>query len=145
LVASCDLALASEEARFCTPGVDIGLFCSTPMVALTRNVAPKHAMEMLLTGAPIDAAQAARIGLVNRVVATGTEREEALALARRIAAKPTATVRLGKAAFHRQRPMELADAYRHATQVMIANMLHADAVEGIGAFLDKRPPAWTDG
>ena len=142
LVASCDLAVASDQARFCTPGVDIGLFCATPMVALTRNIAPKSAMVMLLTGEPISAAEAARIGLVNHVVAAGSERAAALALARRIADKPAATVRLGKAAFHRQRTMDLADAYRDATKVMIANMLHADAAEGIGAFVDKRPPVW---
>jgi enoyl-CoA hydratase/carnithine racemase len=142
LVASCDLAVASAHANFCTPGVDIGLFCSTPMVALSRNVMRKHAMEMLLTGETISADDAVRIGLVNRVVAPGREREESLRLARQIAAKPSATVRLGKQAFHRQLAMDLPEAYRLASEVMVENMLHADAVEGIGAFLDKRPPRW---
>ncbi len=144
LVASCDLAVASSAAGFCTPGVDIGLFCSTPGVALARNVARKHAMEMLLTGETVSAEHAARIGLVNRVVAPRTEREQAIALARRIAQKSALTVRLGKEAFYRQVEMELAEAYRFAAQVMVDNMLRRDAAEGIGAFLDKRSPAWED-
>jgi len=144
LVASCDLAVASSLAGFCTPGVDIGLFCSTPMVALTRNVARKQAMEMLLTGDTVGAEHAARIGLVNRVVAPGAEREEAIKLARQIAAKSAMTVRLGKEAFYRQAEMSLADAYRHACQVMVENMLRPDAAEGIGAFIDKRKPVWED-
>jgi enoyl-CoA hydratase/carnithine racemase len=144
LVASCDLAVASTRAGFCTPGVDIGLFCSTPGVALGRNVARKHAMEMLLTGDTIAAEDAARIGLVNRVVAPGTERDAAIALARRIAAKPATTVRLGKSAFHRQGEMNLADAYRFASQIMIENLLRDDAEEGIGAFVQKRQPKWDD-
>jgi enoyl-CoA hydratase/carnithine racemase len=144
LVASCDLAVAANGARFCTPGVDIGLFCSTPMVALTRNVAPKHALEMLFTGEPIAAAEALRIGLVNHVVADGEVRDAALALARRIAGKSTAVVRLGKETFRRQAGLPLADAYALAAQAMVANMLDADAVEGIAAFLEKRPPHWTD-
>jgi enoyl-CoA hydratase/carnithine racemase len=144
LVASCDLAVASSLAGFCTPGVDIGLFCTTPMVALTRNVARKHAMDMLLTGDTISAEHAARIGLVNRVVAPGSEREQAIKLARQIAAKPAATVRLGKETFYRQVEMGLQDAYRMASQTMVENMLHRDAVEGIDAFLEKRQPTWED-
>ncbi len=142
LVASCDLAVASSAANFCTPGVDIGLFCSTPMVALSRDVAPKHAMEMLLTGEPIGAEDARRIGLVNRVVSPGTERDEAIALAHRIASKSAVAVRLGKEAFYRQIGMGLSDAYRLASQVMVENMLRDDAAEGIGAFLEKRAPEW---
>ncbi|MEX0752587.1 MAG: enoyl-CoA hydratase [Xanthobacteraceae bacterium] len=142
LVASCDLAIASSAAKFATPGVNIGLFCSTPMVALSRNVSRKHAMEMLLTGDTIAAEDAARIGLVNRVVPPGAEREEALKLARQIASKPAATVKIGKEAFYRQLEMTLADAYRHAAQVMVENMLARDAAEGISAFIEKRRPKW---
>jgi enoyl-CoA hydratase/carnithine racemase len=144
LVASCDLAVASSLAGFCTPGVDIGLFCTTPMVALTRNVAPKHAMDMLLTGETVSAEHAARIGLVNRVVSPGTEREHAIKLARQIAAKSAMAVRLGKEAFYRQADMSLNDAYRFASQVIVENLLRYDAAEGIGAFLEKRPPVWED-
>jgi len=142
LVASCDLALASTNARFQTPGVDIGLFCSTPMVALTRNVARKHALEMLFTGEAVTADHAARIGLINRVVAPDVLRAEALALTRLIASKPARTVRLGKAAFRRQAALPLADAYRLAAGVMVENLLDADAVEGISAFIGKRTPRW---
>jgi enoyl-CoA hydratase/carnithine racemase len=144
LVASCDLAVASSLAGFCTPGVDIGLFCSTPGVALARNVPRKHAMEMLLTGETVSAEQAARIGLVNRVVAPGAEREQAIRLARRIAQKSAMTVRIGKEAFYAQVDMGLGDAYRFASQVMVENMLRRDAAEGIGAFLEKRRPVWED-
>ena len=144
LVASCDLAVASSLAGFCTPGVDIGLFCSTPMVALTRNVARKHAMDMLLTGDTISAEHAARIGLINRVVSPGNEREQAIKLAMQIAAKSAMTVRLGKETFYRQIEMGLSDAYRLASQTMIENMLRRDAVEGIDAFLEKRSPEWDD-
>ena len=144
LVASCDLAVASEAATFATPGVDIGLFCSTPMVALSRNVPRKQAMEMLLTGEPISAATAQAIGLVNRVVAAGSERDEAIALAERIALKSAYTVKLGKAAFYRQAEMSLADAYRYAAEVMTENMMARDAEEGIGAFIEKREPKWQD-
>ena len=144
LVASCDLAVASAAARFCTPGVHIGLFCSTPMVALSRNVAPKHAMEMLLTGEMISAEDAYRFGLVNRVVPAGEELEAARAMARIIAAKSTLTVRIGKKAFYEQLDMSLADAYRHASAVMTENMLARDAEEGIGALLAKREPHWED-
>jgi enoyl-CoA hydratase/carnithine racemase len=144
LVASCDLAIASAAAKFATPGVNIGLFCSTPMVALTRNVSPKHAMEMLLTGDLIAAEDAARIGLVNRVVAAGREHAEALKLAETIAGKSTLTVKIGKEAFYRQAEMSLADAYKYASEVMVENMLARDAEEGIGAFIEKRAPKWQD-
>jgi enoyl-CoA hydratase/carnithine racemase len=144
LVAGCDLAVASATARFATPGVNIGLFCSTPMVALSRNVARKHAMEMLLTGDLISAEEALRIGLVNRVVAPGSEREEALALARKIATKSTHVVKIGKEAFYRQAELDLAAAYAFASNVMVENMLARDAEEGIAAFVEKRPPTWED-
>ena len=144
LVASCDLAVASEAATFATPGVDIGLFCSTPMVALSRNVPRKQAMEMLLTGEPVAAATARDIGLVNRVVAAGAEREAAIALAEKVALKSAYTVKLGKAAFYRQAEMSLADAYRYAAGVMTENMMARDAEEGIGAFIEKREPKWHD-
>ena len=144
LVASCDLAIASAGARFATPGVNIGLFCSNPMVALSRNVAPKHAMELLLTGEAIAAQDAARIGLVNRVVAAGTERDEAVALARKIAAKSGHVVKIGKEAFYRQIDMDLARAYDYATDVMVENMMARDAAEGISAFIEKRTAKWED-
>jgi enoyl-CoA hydratase/carnithine racemase len=144
LVASCDLAVASEAATFATPGVDIGLFCSTPMVALSRNVPRKQAMEMLLTGEPISANTAREIGLVNRVVTAGTERDAAIALAQKVALKSAYTVKLGKAAFYRQAEMSLADAYRYAAEVMTENMMARDAEEGIGAFIEKREPRWQD-
>ena len=144
LVASCDLAIASHEANFCTPGVNIGLFCSTPMVALSRNVPRKQAMEMLLTGEPVSAATAQSIGLVNRVVPSGTEREAAIALAQKVALKSAYTVKLGKEAFYRQIEMNLADAYRFAAEVMTENMMARDAEEGIGAFIEKRDPKWQD-
>jgi enoyl-CoA hydratase/carnithine racemase len=142
LVASCDLAVASDAARFATPGVNIGLFCSTPMVALSRNVARKAAMEMLLTGEMIDAQESRRIGLVNRVVAVEALAGETMALAQLIASKPRATVKTGKEAFYRQLEMPLAEAYDYASRVMAENMLHAEAGEGIGAFLEKREPIW---
>jgi enoyl-CoA hydratase/carnithine racemase len=142
LVASCDLAVASSAARFATPGVDIGLFCSTPMVALSRNVARKHAMEMLLTGDAVAADEARRIGLVNRVVEPGRARAEALALARQIASKAGAVVKLGKEAFYRQMEMDLAGAYSYTAEVMVENMLARDAEEGIRAFIEKREPRW---
>jgi len=144
LVASCDLAVASEAASFATPGVDIGLFCSTPMVALSRNVPRKQAMEMLLTGEPVDARTAQGLGLVNRVVAPGTERKAAIALAQKVALKSAYTVKLGKEAFYRQAEMNLADAYRYAAEVMTENMMARDAEEGIGAFIEKREPKWQD-
>jgi enoyl-CoA hydratase/carnithine racemase len=144
LVASCDLAVASEVASFATPGVDIGLFCSTPMVALSRNVPRKQAMEMLLTGEPVPAAEARNIGLVNSVVPAGQERDAAIALAQKVALKSAYTVKLGKEAFYRQIEMSLADAYRYAAEVMTENMMARDAEEGIGAFIEKREPKWQD-
>ena len=143
LVASCDLAVASTAARFATPGVDIGLFCSTPMVALSRSVPRKAAMEMLLTGEMIDAEKAWRIGLVNRLAAPQMLEAETMALAGLIAAKPRRTLKTGKEAFYRQMEMPLAEAYDHASKVMTENMLGAEAEEGIGAFLEKREPHWT--
>jgi enoyl-CoA hydratase/carnithine racemase len=144
LVATCDLAVASRNAKFSTPGVHIGLFCSTPMVALSRTVARKHAMEMLLTGDMTSADDAYRIGLVNRVVEPGAARDEALKLARKIAAKSAAVVRLGKEAFYRQIEMDVVDAYSYANEVMLRNMMARDAEEGIGAFIEKREPRWGD-
>ena len=144
LVASCDLAVVSAEARFATPGVNIGLFCSTPMVALSRNLSRKQAMEMLLTGEMIDAQEALRIGLVNRVVPSDMLETETMKLARLIADKPRHTVKIGKEAFYRQLEMPLAEAYDYASEVMTANMLAADAEEGIGAFIEKRPPKWPE-
>jgi enoyl-CoA hydratase/carnithine racemase len=144
LVASCDLAVASQAAKFATPGVNIGLFCSTPMVALSRNVSRKHAMQMLLTGDLISAEDASRIGLVNEIVPAGQERAAAIKLAEKIAAKSTLTVKIGKEAFYRQAEMSLADAYDYASQVMVENMLARDAEEGIGAFIEKRDAKWQD-
>ena len=142
LVASCDLAIAGEAAGFCTPGVHIGLFCSTPMVALSRNVAPKHAMEMLLLGDRVPALDAARMGLVNRVVPVGQAKAEALRLARTIASKSAVAVSIGKKAFYEQLTMPLPQAYAHASRVMVDNMLDRDAQEGIGAFMARRDPVW---
>jgi enoyl-CoA hydratase/carnithine racemase len=144
LVASCDLAVASSAARFATPGVNIGLFCSTPMVALSRNVSRKHAMEMLLTGEMIPADEAKRIGLVNRVVAPEVLETETTKLAELIASKPRTTVKIGKEAFYRQLEMGLSDAYDYASRVMTENMLAAEAAEGIGAFVEKREPKWPE-
>ncbi len=142
LVATCDLAIAGADARFCTPGVNIGLFCSTPMVALTRNLSRKHAMEMLLTGDMAGADDAVRFGLVNRVVPTGEALGAAQELAERIAAKSALTVKIGKRAFYEQADMSLADAYRHCSRVMIENLLAHDSCEGISAFIEKRQPEW---
>jgi enoyl-CoA hydratase/carnithine racemase len=144
LVASCDLALASPAAKFATPGVDIGLFCSTPMVALSRNVSRKAAMEMLLTGDMVSAEDAARIGLINRVVAAGSERNDAIALAQQIASKSSHTVKIGKKGFYRQAEMGTSQAYEYVSQVMVENLLSADAEEGICAFIEKRDPTWED-
>jgi enoyl-CoA hydratase/carnithine racemase len=144
LVASCDLAVASSAAKFATPGVNIGLFCSTPMVALSRNVSRKAAMEMLLTGELISAEHALRIGLVNRVVTPGNERAQALKLAENIAAKSALTVKIGKEAFYRQAEMPLAEAYKYSSEVMVENMMARDAEEGISAFIEKRDPTWQD-
>ena len=144
LVASCDLAIASTAAKFATPGVDIGLFCSTPMVALSRNIPRKHAMEMLLTGDMVSAERAAQIGLVNHVVPPGEERKAALALARQIASKSSYVLKIGKQAFYRQAEMSLAEAYNYASEVMTENMMAHDAEEGICAFIDKRDAQWED-
>lgn len=142
LVATCDLAVAAEAAKFATPGVNIGLFCSTPMVALARNVPRKRAMEMLLLGEMLSAAEAERHGLVNRVVPPGQVLDEALAMARIIAGKSQVTVAVGKEAFYRQIEQPLTEAYGYAAAVMVENMMARDAEEGIAAFLEKRPPVW---
>jgi len=144
LVASCDLAVASANAGFVTPGVNIGLFCSTPMVALSRNVARKHAMEMLLGGDIVPAERAAAMGLVNEVVPPGTERARAMEIAHAIASKSSHVVGIGKAAFYRQIELPLAEAYAYASEVMTENMMAADAEEGICAFIEKRKAAWQD-
>jgi enoyl-CoA hydratase/carnithine racemase len=144
LVASCDLAIASEAALFCTPGVNIGLFCSTPMVALSRDVAPKHAMEMLLTGDTIAAQEAARIGLVNRAVPANMLAETVGTMARKIASKSQMTIRTGKEAFHAQLDLNLEAAYAMTARVMAENLLKRDAEEGISAFTAKRRPQWSD-
>lgn len=144
LVATCDLAVTSETADFATPGVNIGLFCSTPMVALSRNVPRKRAMEMLLLGEAMSSADALSFGLVNRVVASGEVMNEALDMARIIAAKSKSTVAIGKAAFYRQAELSLDDAYAYASEVMVRNMMTADAGEGICAFVEKRHPEWKD-
>ncbi|MDW8352956.1 MAG: enoyl-CoA hydratase [Bryobacterales bacterium] len=142
LVATCDLAVASEEAAFATPGVRIGLFCTTPMVALTRAIGRKRAMEMLLTGEMIDARTAADWGLVNRVVPATELRAETRKLADKIAASSPLTVGLGKQAFYAQIDLDQAKAYAYAKEVMTMNSLAADAQEGMAAFLEKRTPCW---
>jgi enoyl-CoA hydratase/carnithine racemase len=142
LVASCDLAVAGADARFSTPGVHIGLFCSTPMVPLSRNLSRKHAMEMLLLGEMIRAPDAHRFGLVNRVVEAGEAETEARKMANVIASKSPLTLKLGKKAFYEQLDMSVPDAYAYASEVMVENMLARDAEEGIGAFIEKRDPVW---
>jgi enoyl-CoA hydratase/carnithine racemase len=144
LVASCDLAVASTAAKFATPGVDIGLFCSTPMVALSRNIARKHAMEMLLTGEAVSAEDAYRMGLINRVVNPGEEREKALEFAHQIAGKSSHIVKIGKEGFYRQAEMNLAEAYQYVSEVMVDNLMARDAKEGLNAFIEKREPKWED-
>jgi enoyl-CoA hydratase/carnithine racemase len=144
LVASCDLAVASANAGFVTPGVNIGLFCSTPMVALSRNVARKHAMEMLLGGEVVPAERAAVMGLINEVVPAGRERARAIEIAHNIALKSSHVIGIGKAAFYRQIELPLAEAYGYASDVMTDNMMASDAEEGICAFIEKRKPAWQD-
>ena len=143
LVASCDLAIASQEAAFCTPGVNIGLFCSTPMVALSRNVSRKQAMEMLLTGETIDAPTAREFGLVNRVVPREYLNQVVAKYAQTIASKSSLTLKIGKEAFYAQAELGLAEAYDYTARVMTENMLARDAEEGIGAFIGKRKPEWT--
>jgi len=142
LVASCDLAYASDSSRFATPGVNIGLFCSTPMVALSRNVSHKQAMEMLLSGEMISAMDAERIGLINRAMPEDKLSAAVMDMAARIASKSGTTLKIGKRAFYEQAEMSLSDAYAHTSQVMVENMLARDAAEGIGAFLEKRDPNW---
>lgn len=144
LVASCDLAVASTEARFATPGVNIGLFCSTPMVAISRNVPRKQTMEMLLTGRMVTPEEAVRIGLINKVVHPDALDAETSALAALVASKPVRTVKIGKEAFYRQLEMGLSDAYDYASRVMAENMLEAEAEEGICAFVEKRDPKWPE-
>jgi len=144
LVATCDLAVAARTASFGTTGINVGLFCSTPMVALSRNVGRKQALEILLTGDMISAEDAFRMGLVNRLAEPGVEYEDALAIARKIAAKPAPVVKVGKEAFYRQLEMGLSDAYRYAGEVMVENMLARDAEEGIAAFVEKRAPRWEE-
>ena len=144
LVASCDLAIASDQSSFTTPGVNIGLFCSTPMVALSRNVSNKHAMEMLLTGEACSAKRAEEIGLINRAVPVA-ELDAAIAqLTDKITSKSGKTLKIGKQAFYAQSEMPLEKAYAYCAEVMVENMLIRDAEEGIGAFLDKRSPNWSD-
>jgi len=142
LVATCDLALAGRSARFATPGIDIGLFCTTPMVALTRAIQPKHALAMLFTGQPIDAEEAARIGLVNRCVPDADLDAETEVLARALAQKSRAVLTRGKRAFQRQRDLDLERAYAEACEVMASDALTTEASEGIAAFLEKRRPRW---
>jgi enoyl-CoA hydratase/carnithine racemase len=144
LAASCDLVVASDEARFATPGVNIGLFCSTPMVPLSRAVGRKAAMEMLLTGDFISAERAREIGLVNRVVPVAKLDQEVSTLARKVAGMSALTLAIGKEAFYRQAELPLAEAYAYASEVMTRNMLARDAEEGIDAFLEKRSPQWED-
>ncbi|WP_228151095.1 enoyl-CoA hydratase [Tamilnaduibacter salinus] len=144
LVASCDLAYASPAAHFATPGVHIGLFCSTPMVALSRNVSNKAAMEMLLTGELIDAEQAAGIGLVNRVMSEDELSAYTTGIALTVASKSSMTLETGKKAFYRQLEMPLAEAYEYTSTIMVENLLKRDAEEGINAFIEKRPPQWSD-
>ena len=144
LVASCDLAISSSEARFATPGVNIGLFCSTPMVALSRNVKKKDAMKMLLTGDLIDASEAKRIGLINDFVSSDDLKTNVNNLANKIAKKPSLTIETGKKAFYRQHELDLAEAYNYTSQIMSENILDHDAIEGIGSFLEKRKPNWKD-
>lgn len=143
LVASCDLAVSSDNARFATPGVNIGLFCSTPMVALTRTVAPKHAMELLLLGDLVSAARACEMGLINWSVPSEQLAEYTTSLATKIASKSRKTLSIGKQAFYKQREQSLAQAYENCSAVMTDNMMTADAQEGIDAFIHKRKPAWT--
>jgi len=144
LVASCDLAIAADSAKFSTPGVHIGLFCSTPMVAVSRNVHDKHAMEMLLTGDMVPAHRAAEIDLINRAVPADTLAAAVMEMAEKIASKSSMTLKTGKAAYYAQRNMSLSDAYDYASNVMVENMLARDAEEGINAFIEKRPAQWQD-
>jgi len=142
LVASCDLAIAADTARFATPGVNIGLFCSTPMVALSRNIGRKQAMEMLLLGEMVPAARALEFGLINQAVPEAELEAAVTEMAGKIAAKSPLVLKIGKEAFYRQLELGLSDAYDYASRVMTENMLARDAGEGIDAFIEKRPPVW---
>ena len=144
LVASCDLAYANNSAKFATPGVNIGLFCSTPMVAISRNISNKHSMEMLLTGDLISSEQAAKIGLINEVSYEDKLKDFVLNKALKISKKSAITLKIGKQAFYKQIDMKLSDAYNYASKVMVENMLKLDAKEGIDAFINKRKPNWKD-
>ncbi len=144
LVASCDLAIASDSSKFATPGVNIGLFCSTPMVALSRNVSKKDSMKMLLTGDMVDAVEAKRISLINDHVPDDRLNDSVMSLANKIATKPLSTVKIGKDAFYRQYEMSLSEAYKYTSKVMTINSLSDDAKEGITSFLEKRDPIWRD-
>ena len=143
LVASCDLAYASENSKFATPGVNIGLFCSTPMVALSRVVKSKHSMEMLLTGDFIDANKAKNIGLINNYFSEDSLVDEIRQMANKIANKSSQTVKIGKKAFYNQAQMKTDDAYKYASEIMIENMMNQDSDGGISAFLEKREPNWS--
>ena len=143
LVASCDLAIAADDALFATPGVNLGLFCSTPMVALSRNVSRKHTMEMLLTGDMIDAATAEKFGLINHAVNSDNLDATVIELAEKITSKSPLTLKTGKQAFYRQLELGLREAYEYTGAVMVRNMMTDDAVEGIDAFIEKRTPEWT--
>ena len=144
LISSCDLAYSSENSQFATPGVNIGLFCSTPMVPLSRTVGKKQAMEMLLTGDLIDSKKALNIGLINNVFETEKLQENVLKIANKIASKSSATIKIGKDAFYKQKDMSLKEAYDYTSKIMTKNMLHKDSEEGITAFLEKRSPHWKD-
>ena len=144
LVASCDLAYASDKSKFATPGVNIGLFCSTPMVAVSRNISNKHSMEMLLGGDLISADKAEKIGLINKSMNESILKEQTLNIAQKISKKSALTLKIGKEAFYKQINMNLSDAYDYASNVMVENMLKLDAEEGIDAFINKRKPNWQD-
>ncbi len=144
LVSACDLAVASDQAYFCTPGVNIGTFCTTPLVGIGRNIHRKHAMEMALTGDLMPAADALRFGLVNKVVPAEDLQGEVKELAARIASKSALAIRSGKETFYRQLDMPLEEAFRHATEVMLEGVVSAEAKEGTRAFLEKRSPQWGD-
>ena len=144
LVASCDLAYASSQSKFATPGVNIGLFCSTPMVAVSRNISNKHSMEMLLAGDLISADEAETIGLINKSIAAPLLKAKTLEIAKKISKKSALTLKIGKEAFYKQINMNLSDAYDYASNVMVENMLKLDAEEGIEAFINKRKPNWQD-